>query len=72
MSAQPEKRYFNVNEYYLMAQVGVLISLPKKLVEQHFEVGNGCYAKLRKRRLEDTIVSTSVPGLSLKVNDIFG
>jgi len=49
-----------------------LISLPKKLVEQHFEVGNGSYGKLRKRRLEDAIVSTSVPGLSLKISDILG
>ena len=24
MSAQPEKRYFNVDEYYRMAQAGVL------------------------------------------------
>lgn len=48
-----------------------LVNLPKKLIEEYFEVAEGRYLKSKKYKVGENIVSATVPGLSLKVADVF-
>jgi Uma2 family endonuclease len=49
-----------------------LVNLPKKLIEKYCEVAEGRYGKAQKCKRGENIDSATVPGLSLKVSDIFG
>jgi len=47
-----------------------LVNLPKKLIEEYFEVADGRYLKSKKYKRGENIVSATIPGLSLRVSDI--
>ena len=77
MSAQLEKRYFNVDEYYRMARAGVLkpddrVELIEGEIIKMSPTGEGSYRNSRKYKRGETVVSHSVPGLKFEVKDILG
>jgi Uma2 family endonuclease len=49
-----------------------LVNLPKKIVEVYYEPAGGTYRRSRKHHRGEAVVAESIPGLELKVNDIFG
>ena len=60
----------------LYARAGIpetwLVNLPKQLIEVYSELLKGKYRKCRKFKRGETVVSTTVAGLSLKVSDVLG
>lgn len=48
-----------------------LINLPKKVIEVYCEPLEGAYRKSRKFKRGESLVALSVPGLEIKVDDIF-
>ena len=49
-----------------------LIVLPKDLIEVHSEPKNGKYQKVQRLKRGKTVVSSSLAGLSVKVDDVLG
>ena len=68
MSALLEKRYFNVDEYYRMAEAGVL----KQVIEVYAAESAGRYRKSFKCRSGETVKAETITELSLAVDDILG
>ncbi len=60
----------------LYARAGIpeawLVNLPRKMIEVYCDLVNARYRKCSKLKRGDRLVSPTVPGLSLKVNDIIG
>ena len=60
----------------LYARAGIpeawLVNLPRKMIEVYYDLVNGRYRKCSKFKRGDRLVSPTVPGLFLKVNDIIG
>jgi Uma2 family endonuclease len=60
----------------LYARAGIpeawLVILPKDIIEVHTEPKNGKYTKVQRLRRGKTLASSTVAGLSLKVDDILG
>jgi Uma2 family endonuclease len=49
-----------------------LVNLPKKLIEEYFEVAGGRNRQLQKCKRDEKIESAALPGLSFNVSEIFG
>jgi Uma2 family endonuclease len=60
----------------LYASAGIpeawLVILPKDIVEVHTEPKNGKYTKVQRLKRGKTLTSSTVAGLSLRVDDILG
>ena len=63
-------------KFPLYARAGIpeawLVVLSKDLIEVHSEPKNGKYQRVQRLKRGKTIVSSAIPGLSLKVDDILG
>jgi Uma2 family endonuclease len=60
----------------LYARAGIpeawLVILPKDLIEVHGEPKNGKYQRVQRLKRGKTVVSSSLAGLSVKVDDVLG
>ena len=63
-------------KFPLYARAGIpeawLVVLPKDLIEVHSEPKNGKYQKVQRLKRGKTVVSSAIPGLSVKVDNILG
>jgi hypothetical protein len=73
MSAQLQKRHFNVDEYYRMARAGVLKPDDRVgMVEIYWEPAEGRYQKCSNSKQGQTVAAQTIPNLSFSVKSIFG
>jgi len=60
----------------LYARAGIpeawLMVLPKEVIEVHSQPKNGKYQKVQRLKRGKTLVSTTIPGLSCKIEDLLG
>ena len=49
-----------------------LVILPKDLIEVHTDPKNGKYQKVQRLKRGKTLISSSLAGLSIKVDDVLG